>query len=36
MTPQELAAHYANDRLIHDGITASGVAEPLMRKGEWL
>ena len=47
MTPEELAAHGANDSLIHvdwmigsaeldiDGITASGVAEPLMRNGEW-
>jgi aminopeptidase len=48
MTPEELAAHGANDSLIHvdwmigsaeldiDGITAAGVAEPLMRKGEWV
>lgn len=47
MTPEQLAAHGANDSLIHvdwmigsaeldiDGITASGVAEPVMRKGEW-
>jgi aminopeptidase len=47
MTPEELAAHGANDSLIHvdwmigsgeldiDGITATGAAEPLMRKGEW-
>jgi aminopeptidase len=47
LTPAELAAKGANDSLIHvdwmigsehldiDGITASGVAEPLMRKGEW-
>jgi len=47
MTPEELAAKGANDSLIHvdwmigsgaldiDGITASGVAEPLMRQGEW-
>jgi aminopeptidase len=47
MTPQELAAHGANSSLIHvdwmigsarldiDGITASGVAEPVMRNGEW-
>jgi aminopeptidase len=48
MTPQELAAHGANDSLIHvdwmigsaeldiDGIAASGAVEPLMRKGEWV
>jgi aminopeptidase len=48
MTPQELAAHGANESLIHvdwmigsaeleiDGITATGVAEPLMRKGDWV
>jgi aminopeptidase len=47
LTPQQLAAKGANDSLIHvdwmigsnrldiDGITASGVAEPLMRAGEW-
>ncbi len=47
LSPQELAARGANDSLIHvdwmigsaeldiDGITASGTAEPLMRKGEW-
>lgn len=47
MTPEELAAHGANDSLIHvdwmigsaeldiDGITAGGAAEPVMRKGEW-
>ena len=47
MTPEQLAAKGANDSLIHvdwmigsgaldiDGITASGVAEPLMRQGEW-
>jgi aminopeptidase len=47
LTPDELAAKGANDSLIHvdwmigskdldiDGITASGVAEPLMRSGEW-
>ena len=47
LSPGELAARGANDSLIHvdwmigsgeldiDGITASGVAEPLMRKGEW-
>jgi aminopeptidase len=48
MTPEELAAHGANDSLIHvdwmigsaeldiDGITATGLSEPLMRKGEWV
>jgi aminopeptidase len=48
LTPEELAAKGANDSLIHvdwmigsdkldiDGITAAGVAEPLMRKGEWV
>jgi aminopeptidase len=47
MTPEQLAAKGANDSLIHvdwmigsgkldiDGITADGVAEPLMRQGEW-
>ncbi len=47
MTKEELAAKGANDSLIHvdwmigsgeldiDGVTASGKAEPLMRKGEW-
>lgn len=47
MTREELAAHGANESLIHvdwmigsaamdiDGVTASGVVEPLMRKGEW-
>ena len=47
LTPEQLAAKGANDSLIHvdwmigsgkldiDGITASGVAEPLMRQGEW-
>jgi len=47
LTPEELAAKGANDSLIHvdwmigsgeldiDGISAAGVAEPLMRKGEW-
>ncbi len=47
-TPEELAAHGANDSLIHvdwmigsaeldiDGITAAGAVEPLMRKGEWV
>jgi aminopeptidase len=48
MTPEQLAAHGANDSLIHvdwmigsaevdiDGITATGLSEPLMRKGEWV
>ena len=48
LTPDELAAKGANDSLIHvdwmigsgqldiDGITTSGAAEPLMRKGEWV
>jgi len=48
MTPDELAARGANASLIHvdwmigsgemdvDGIAASGAAEPLMRKGEWV
>jgi aminopeptidase len=47
LSPAELAAKGANDSLIHvdwmigsaeldiDGITASGAAEPVMRKGEW-
>jgi aminopeptidase len=47
LAPEELAAKGANKSLIHvdwmigsekldiDGITASGVAEPLMRRGEW-
>jgi len=47
LTPEQLAAKGANDSLIHvdwmigsgeldiDGITASDVAEPLMRQGEW-
>ena len=47
LTPEQLAAKGANDSLIHvdwmigsgeldiDGITAAGVAEPLMRQGEW-
>jgi len=47
MSPEELAAHGANDSLIHvdwmigsaeldiDGITAGGAEEPVMRKGEW-
>jgi aminopeptidase len=48
LTPEQLAAKGANDSLIHvdwmigsdkldiDGVTASGVAEPLMRQGEWV
>jgi aminopeptidase len=48
LSPEELAAKGANDSLIHvdwmigssemdlDGITATGAAEPLMRKGEWV
>jgi aminopeptidase len=48
LTPEQLAAKGANDSLIHvdwmigsdkldiDGITAAGVAEPLMRQGEWV
>jgi len=48
LTPDQLAAKGANDSLIHvdwmigsgeldiDGVTASGQAEPLMRKGEWV
>ena len=48
LTPEELAARGANDSLIHvdwmigsaeidlDGMTATGAAEPLMRKGEWV
>ena len=48
MSADELAAKGANDSLIHvdwmigsgeldvDGITATGAAEPLMRKGEWV
>jgi aminopeptidase len=47
LSPEELAAKGANDSLIHvdwmigsgaldiDGITASGAADPLMRRGEW-
>jgi aminopeptidase len=47
LSAEQLAAKGANDSLIHvdwmigsaeldiDGITASGVAEPLMRGGEW-
>src|SRR5271165_5630169 len=48
LTHEELAARGANESLIHvdwmigsseidlDGITATGNAEPLMRKGEWV
>jgi aminopeptidase len=48
LTPEELAAKGANDSLIHvdwmigsnridvDGIAASGGAEPVMRRGEWV
>ena len=48
LSPEELAAKGANDSLIHvdwmigsgeldiDGITATGVAEQLMRQGEWV
>jgi aminopeptidase len=48
LTPEQLAAKGANDSLIHvdwmigsgeldiDGITSTGTAEPLMRKGEWV
>jgi aminopeptidase len=48
LTPEELKAKGANDSLIHvdwmigsgqidvDGISASGSAEPVMRKGEWV
>ncbi len=48
LSPEELAAKGANDSLIHvdwmigsgeldiDGISASGAAEPLMRRGEWV
>jgi aminopeptidase len=48
LTPEELAAKGANDSLIHvdwmigsgeldiDGITSTGTAEPVMRKGEWV
>jgi aminopeptidase len=47
LSPEQLAARGANDSLIHvdwmigsaqldiDGITSTGVAEPLMRQGEW-
>ncbi len=48
LTPEQLAAKGANDSLIHvdwmigsreidvDGITASGNAEPVLRRGEWV
>jgi aminopeptidase len=48
LTPGQLAEKGANDSLIHvdwmigsgeldiDGITASGIVEPLMRQGEWV
>jgi len=48
MSPAELAAHGANDSLIHvdwmiggptisvDGIHANGEAEPLLRSGDWV
>jgi len=48
LTPEQLAAKGANDSLIHvdwmigsgqidvDGIAASGKAEPVMRRGEWV
>lgn len=48
LTPEELAGKGANESLIHvdwmigsgqidvDGITATGDAEPVMRKGEWV
>src|SRR5271156_4522852 len=48
LTQEQLAAKGANDSLIHvdwmigsseidlDGITATGIAEPLMRNGEWV
>jgi aminopeptidase len=48
LTPEQLAAKGANDSLIHvdwmigsdqldvDGITASNVVEPVMRRGEWV
>ena len=48
LTPEQLASKGANSSLIHvdwmigsdqmdiDGITASGEADPLMRKGEWV
>jgi aminopeptidase len=48
LSPEELAARGANESLIHvdwmigsgeldiDGVTASGMREPLLRKGEWV
>ena len=48
MCPEELAAHGANDSLIHvdwmiggphvrvDGVQGDGQAEPLMRAGDWV
>ena len=48
LTHEELAAHGANESLIHvdwmigsgkldiDGVTASGEREPLLRRGEWV
>ena len=48
LTAEQLAARGANDSLIHvdwmigsarldiDGVTSTGVAEPLMRQGEWV
>jgi aminopeptidase len=48
LKPEELAAHGANESLIHvdwmigsgeldvDGVTASGEREPVMRRGEWV
>ena len=48
LTPEQLAAKGANESLIHvdwmigsgqldiDGVTATGVTEPLMRQGEWV
>lgn len=48
LTPEQLAAKGANESLIHvdwmigsdqldiDAITASGIEEPLMRRGEWV
>jgi aminopeptidase len=48
MDAEQLAALGANTSLIHvdwmigsgemdvDGLTADGIAEPLMRKGEWV
>jgi len=48
MTAEELAARGANESMIHvdwmigsaeldiDGITATGTAEPVMRRGEWI